>query len=116
MERHLYVDAKISHHKTLACYILRRRPRRDWSDASTATPFYGREWELNLLASWIVEDRCRVVSVLGPGGIGKSALATRAMHQVAEHFEVAIWRSLRDSPTCETLLDGCTPRNCDSFV
>src|SRR5438874_12008654 len=29
------------------------------------------------------------------------------MHQVAPHFEVVIWRSLRDAPTCEVLLDDC---------
>jgi len=26
---------------------------------------------------------------------------------VAPHFEVVIWRSLRDAPTCEVLLDDC---------
>src|SRR6266568_4653981 len=82
-------------------------PRVDWGDALAVTTFYGRGWELNLLTSWLVEERCRVVSVLGLGGIGKSALATRVMHQVAERFEVVIWRSLRDSPACETLLDAC---------
>jgi len=64
-------------------------------------------WELNLLSEWIVEERCRVVSVLGQGGIGKSTLATKVMHRVAEHFEVVIWCSLRDVPTCEALLDDC---------
>jgi WD40 repeat protein/transcriptional regulator with XRE-family HTH domain len=78
-----------------------------WSDALTVTTFYGRKWELNLLASWVVEERCRVVSVLGLGGIGKSSLAVRLMHQVAERFEVVIWRSLRDAPACEALLDEC---------
>jgi hypothetical protein len=29
------------------------------------------------------------------------------MHQVAHHFEVVLWRSLRDAPTCEMLLDDC---------
>src|SRR5947209_11332445 len=82
-------------------------PRVDWGDALAVTSFYGREWELNLLSEWVVQERCRVVSVLGLGGIGKSALATRAMHRVAERFEVVIWRSLRDAPTCETLLDEC---------
>src|SRR5438876_227784 len=82
-------------------------PRVDWGDAPGVTTFYGREWELNLLNSWVVEERCRVVSVLGLGGIGKSALATRVMHWVAERFEVVIWRSLRDTPACETLLDEC---------
>src|SRR2546423_2607989 len=29
------------------------------------------------------------------------------MHGVAQRFEVIIWRSLRDAPACETLLDEC---------
>src|SRR5947209_3539799 len=82
-------------------------PRVDWGDALAVTTFYGREWELNLLTEWVVQEHCRVVSVLGLGGIGKSALATRAMHLVAERFEVVIWRSLRDAPACEALLDEC---------
>src|SRR2546430_10029085 len=50
-------------------------PRVDWGDALAVTSFYGREWELDLLSEWVVQERCRVVSVLGQGGIGKSALA-----------------------------------------
>src|SRR6266480_2109758 len=76
-------------------------------DAPAVTSFYGREWELDLLSEWVVQERCRVVSVLGQGGIGKSALATKVMHRVAEDFEVVIWRSLRDVPSCEALLDDC---------
>src|SRR5712692_2474475 len=87
--------------------LARGGPRVDWGDAPTVTTFFGREWEQTLLTSWIFEERCRVVSVLGLGGIGKSALATRVMHRVAEHFEVVIWRSLRDAPTCEALLEEC---------
>jgi transcriptional regulator with XRE-family HTH domain len=85
----------------------RSGPRVDWGDAPDVASFYGREWELDLLAEWVVEERCRVVSVLGQGGIGKSVLATKVMHRVAEDFEVVIWRSLRDVPTCEALLDSC---------
>lgn len=82
-------------------------PRVDWGDALDVSTFYGRETELALLSQWIVQERCRVVSVLGMGGIGKSALATMIMYQVAEHFEVVIWRSLRDAPSCQVLLDDC---------
>jgi WD40 repeat protein/transcriptional regulator with XRE-family HTH domain len=82
-------------------------PNVDWGDAPDVTSFYGREWELDLLSEWVVQEHCRVVSVLGQGGIGKSALATKVMHRVAEDFEVVIWRSLRDVPTCEALLDSC---------
>jgi WD40 repeat protein/transcriptional regulator with XRE-family HTH domain len=81
--------------------------RIDWSDAPDVLSFYGREWEQSLLAAWMVQERCRVVSVLGQGGIGKSVLATKVMHRITEDFEVVIWRSLRDVPTCEALLDSC---------
>src|SRR5438105_5902081 len=85
----------------------RSGPRLAWGDALAVTSFYGREWELDLLSEWVVQERCRVVSVLGLGGIGKSALATQVMQRVAEDFEVVIWRSLRDVPSCEALLDDC---------
>src|SRR5207302_262199 len=69
--------------------------------------FYDREQELATREQWMVQERCRVVSVLGMGGIGKSALAVRVMHRVAAHFEVVLWRSLRDAPSCEVLLEEC---------
>src|SRR5262249_6503757 len=81
--------------------------RQDWGDALSVSAFYGREQELELLTQWVIEDRCRVVSVLGQGGIGKTALIVSLMRQVADHFDVVIWRSLRDAPSCEVLLDGC---------
>ncbi|TMC99982.1 MAG: XRE family transcriptional regulator, partial [Chloroflexi bacterium] len=44
---------------------------------------------------------------LGMGGIGKSALVVRTMQQLAERFQVVLFRSLRDAPSCESLLDSC---------
>ncbi len=82
-------------------------PRVDWGDALDVSSFYGREQELAQLSQWVIGERCRVVSVLGIGGIGKSALTVNLMHQVAGHFQVVIWRSLRDAPSCESLLDEC---------
>ncbi len=82
-------------------------PRVNWGDALDVPSFYGREGEVALLSQWVVEERCRVASIEGMGGIGKSALAVTLMHQVAPHFEVVIWRSLRDAPACEELLDEC---------
>ncbi len=84
-----------------------RGPRVDWGDALDVPSLYGREQELSTLAQWVVQERCRVVSVLGLGGIGKSALAVSLMHQVAAHFQVVLWRSLRDAPSCEALLEDC---------
>jgi WD40 repeat protein/transcriptional regulator with XRE-family HTH domain len=82
-------------------------PLVDWGEALDVPSFYGRQGELATLAQWVIQERCRVVSVLGLGGIGKSALAVSLMHQVAEHFEVVLWRSLRDAPSCEVLLEEC---------
>src|SRR6266852_4694823 len=82
-------------------------PRVDWGEALDVPSFYGREGELATLEQWMVEERCRVVSVLGMGGIGKSALAARVMHRVAAQFEVVLWRSLRDAPGCAALLEAC---------
>jgi WD40 repeat protein/transcriptional regulator with XRE-family HTH domain len=82
-------------------------PRVDWGDALAVPIFYGREQEQAQLTQWVVQERCRVVSVLGMGGIGKSALSVSIMYQVAKHFEVVIFRSLRDAPPCETFIDGC---------
>ena len=82
-------------------------PRVDWGNALDVPTFYGREDELALLTRWVIEERCRVVSVLGMGGVGKSALTVTLMRHVADQFEVVIWRSLRDAPACETLLDSC---------
>src|SRR5215472_15483167 len=89
-------------------------PRLDWGDAPSVPAFYGREEEQTQLRQWIIQEQCHVVSVLGMGGIGKSALAVNIMHQLVAGteankgpFEVVIFRSLRNTPLCETLLDEC---------
>ena len=82
-------------------------PRVVWGEALDVPSFYGREGELATVAQWVVRERCRVVSVLGMGGIGKSALVTSAMRRIAVHFQVVIFRSLRDAPSCETLVEEC---------
>src|SRR6266566_2094260 len=82
-------------------------PRLDWGEALVVPHFYDREQELATLARWMVQERCRMVSVLGMGGMGKSALVVRAMQQMAGHFDVVLFRSLRDAPDCSALLDNC---------
>src|SRR5579884_1219080 len=81
--------------------------RFDWGEALTVPTFYGREQELTFLTQWVIQERCRLVSVLGMGGIGKSALVVSVMRLLAEHFEFVIFRSLHNAPTCEALLDDC---------
>ncbi len=82
-------------------------PRFDWGDALDVHDFYGRRAERLQLEQWVVQERCRVVSVLGMGGIGKSSLAVTLMHQVAHDFQKVVFRSLRDAPLCQDLLADC---------
>ncbi len=81
--------------------------RFDWGDALDVRDFYGREAERLLLEQWVVMERCQMVSVLGMGGIGKSALAVTLMHHVAPSFQTVVFRSVRDAPLCEDLLADC---------
>ncbi len=79
----------------------------DWGDAFDVHDFYGREAERLQLEQWVLQERCQVVSVLGMGGIGKSALSVTLMHQVAPAFQHVVFRSLRDAPPCQDLLADC---------
>ncbi len=83
--------------------------RFDWGNALDVHEFYGREAERLQLEQWVLEERCRVVSVLGMGGIGKSALSVTFMHQVASSFQAVVFRSVRDAPACQDLLADCLP-------
>src|SRR5437879_13450556 len=83
------------------------RPGLDGGEALDVPSFYGRAPELATLAHWVLEEGCRLVSVLGMGGMGKSALVVRAMHSLAAHFDVVLFRSLRDAPSCDAVLEAC---------
>lgn len=76
----------------------------DWGEAMDVSFFYGREQELAELERWIVTERCRLVALLGMGGIGKSALAVKCARQAQQHFDIILWRSLRNAPSLEELL------------
>ncbi len=66
--------------------------------------FYGRSEELLQLRQWILKERCRLVGLLGIGGIGKSTLAVKLGLQIQSEFEVMVWRSLLNAPPVEEQL------------
>lgn len=80
--------------------------RQDWGEAPDVSIFYGRTNELATLEEWIIKDGCRLVAILGMGGIGKTALSVRCCHQIKEEFDYVIWRSLRHAPPIKELLDN----------
>jgi hypothetical protein len=81
-------------------------PQQDWGEAADVSQFYGREEELFQLRQWSVEEHCRLVAVQGIGGIGKSTLAVKLARQIQTNFEIVVWRSLRNAPPLEELLES----------
>ncbi len=79
----------------------------DWGEAPDVSVFYGRVQELQTLQTWIVQDRCRLLGVLGMGGMGKTWLATQLVHNIATDFDIVLWRSLRNAPPFSEIVLEC---------
>jgi transcriptional regulator with XRE-family HTH domain len=80
--------------------------RQDWGEAPDALGFVGRTDERAMLREWILKDRCRLVAVVGMGGVGKTSLAARLAEEIAPTFGRVYWRSLRDAPPVGDWLAG----------
>ncbi len=79
-------------------------PRQDWGEMHDIRFFHGRQPELASLQEWILVERCRLVALLGLGGMGKTSLSVKLAQQLQSQFEVVIWRSLRNAPPVQEIL------------
>lgn len=76
----------------------------DWGTAADIPHFYGRDLEVSTLKQWILADHCRLITVLGGGGIGKSALIIHLAQLLHDQFDILMWRSLKTEPPFSDLL------------
>jgi AAA+ ATPase superfamily predicted ATPase len=90
-------STSIEQHKAIAKH-------QDWQENIDVSMFYGRTKEIATLNKWIVQDRCRLITLLGIAGVGKTALAVKVVKQIENEFKYVIWRSLRNQPSFSTWL------------
>jgi predicted ATPase/DNA-binding XRE family transcriptional regulator len=58
----------------------------------------GRERELAELTTWLQDDSVHLITLVGPGGVGKTQLALHAVHAARDHFAHGI--CFVDASTC----------------
>ena len=93
----LYSYAKIRKKQT-------KISNQDWGTAVDISAFYGRNEELTQLESWILQDSCRLVAVVGMGGVGKTTLATQLTKQIHDQFDYVFWRSVPTVPSFDSMI------------
>lgn len=66
--------------------------------------FVGRAVELHRITDLLSRGECRLLCLIGPGGIGKTSLARRALRELAQRFEDgALFVDLEDTATVAQL-------------
>jgi predicted ATPase/DNA-binding SARP family transcriptional activator len=58
---------------------------------ASITSFVGREVELEEIKSWLADINSRLLTIVGPGGVGKTRLALQAAWAAQDNFAHGIW-------------------------
>ena len=100
-------------------YPRRINPHEDLGDAPGITHFFGRKKELETLEKWIVDEKCRLIGIVGmagvgktglsvqltQGGIGKTDLSLELADRIKNRFDYIIWRKLLNAPPLAEIVE-----------
>ena len=67
------------------------RPAKSNNIRFQGTPFVGREKELKAVTAILREPEGRLVTLVGPGGIGKTRLSLQVAVELIPHYESGAW-------------------------
>ncbi len=71
---------------------------------SQSVPFFGREFELASIENRLADPNCRLLTLLGPGGIGKTRLALELANRLQSYAEGAYFVSLQSITSAEGMI------------
>ncbi len=74
---------------------------QDLSEMPELGNFFDRTSELQTLTTWILQQNCRLITLTGRLGIGKTSLAVQLVQQIKHEFEYAVWCTLDEFPTID---------------
>ncbi len=74
---------------------------QDLSEMPELGNFFDRTHELQTLTTSILQQNCRLITLTGISGIGKTSLAVQLVQQIKNEFEYAVWYTLDEFPTID---------------